>query len=159
MGKATRREVAIQAGVSLEQVTACVNLGILRPADDGSFSAGDVRRARVVQGLERAGLPLEVMAKIIEQGDLSVDFHDLSLYERFSRLSDATLQDLSARHGILLGLLMAMRETIGFARPRPEDFVREDELRIAPTIEVQLSRGFKPAVIERWLRVYGESRR
>jgi hypothetical protein len=54
---------------------------------------------------------------------------------------------------------MVMRETIGFARPRPEDLVREDELRIAPAIELQLSRGFKSAVIERWLRVYGESLR
>ncbi|MFB3738027.1 MAG: adenylate/guanylate cyclase domain-containing protein, partial [Candidatus Velamenicoccus archaeovorus] len=52
-----------------------------------------------------------------------------------------------------------MRESIGFARPRPEDLVRDDELRIAPAIALQLSRGFKPAVIEGWLRVYGESLR
>jgi class 3 adenylate cyclase/DNA-binding transcriptional MerR regulator len=159
VGRVSRREVAIQAGVSPEQVTAFVALGILRPADDGSFSEGDVRRARVVEGLERAGLPLESMAKVLEQGDLSFDFLDLSVYDRFSRLSDATFQDLSARHGIPLELLMVVRETIGFARPRPEDLVREDELRIAPAIELQLSRGFKPAVIERWLRVYGESLR
>jgi len=151
--------VAIQAGVSPEQVTAFVDLGILRPADDGSFSAGDVRRARVVEGLERAGLPLEAMAKVLEQGDLSFDFLDLPVYDRFSRLSDTTFQDLSARHGIPLELLTVMRETIGFARPRPEDPVREDELRIASAIDLQLSRGFKPAVIERWLRVYGESLR
>jgi adenylate cyclase len=54
---------------------------------------------------------------------------------------------------------MVMRESIGFARAQPQDLVREDELRIASTIELQLSRGFKPAVIERWLRVYGESLR
>jgi adenylate cyclase len=159
VGEVARREVANQAGVSLEQVSALVDLGILRPADDGSFSAGDVRRARVVQGLERAGLPLEAMAKVIEQGDLSFDFLDLSVYDRFSRLSDTTFQDLSAGRGIPLALLMVMRETIGFARPRAEDRVREDELRIASAIELQLSRGFKPAVIERWLRVYGESLR
>jgi adenylate cyclase len=159
VGRVSRREVAIQAGVTPEQVTAFVDLGILRPADDGSFSAGDVRRARVVEGLERAGLPLEAMAKALEQGDLSLDFLDLSVYDRYSRLSDTTFQDLSARHGIPLELLMVMRESIGFARPQPEGLVREDELRIAPAIEVQLSRGFKPAVIERWLRVYGESLR
>jgi adenylate cyclase len=159
VGRVSRREVAIQAGVSPEQVTAFVDLGILRPADDGSFSAGDVRRARVVDGLDRAGLPLEALAKALEQGDLSLDFLDLSVYDRYSRLTDTTFQDLGARHGVPLELLMVMREAIGFARPRPEDLVREDELRIAPAIEVQLSRGFKPAVIERWLRVYGESLR
>jgi adenylate cyclase len=159
MGEVTRREVAVQAGVSPEQVTAFVDLGILKPADDGSFSAGDVRRARVVQGLERAGLPLEAMAEVIQQGDLSFDFLDLPVYDRFSRLSATTFQDLSARRGIPLELLMVMRETIGFARPRAEDLVREDELRIASAIESQLSKGFKPAVLERWLRVYGESLR
>ncbi len=151
--------MATQAGVSPEKVTALVDLGILRPADDGSFSAGDVRRARVVDGLERAGLPIEAMAKVLEQGDLSFEFLDLPVYDRFSRLSDTTFQDLSARHGIPVELLMVMREAIGFARPRPGDLVREDELRIAPAIELQLSRGFKPAVIEGWLRVYGESLR
>jgi adenylate cyclase len=159
VGRVSRREVAVQAGVSPERVTAFVDLGILKPSDDGSFSAGDVRRARVVEGLERAGLPLEAMATVLEQGELSFDFLDLPVYDRFSRLSDTTFRDLSARHGIPLELLMVMRETIGFARPRPEDLVREDELRIAPTIELQLSRGFKPAVIERWLRVYGDSLR
>jgi adenylate cyclase len=151
--------VATQAGVSPEQVAAFVDLGILTPALDGSFSAGDVRRARVVEGLVRAGLPLEAMATAMEQGDLSLDFLDLPVYDRFSRLSDTTFQDLSARHGIPLELLTVIREAIGFARARPEDRVREDELGIAPAIELQLSRGFKPAVVERWLRVYGESLR
>jgi hypothetical protein len=84
---------------------------------------------------------------------------DLSLYDRYSRFSNTTFQDLSAQHGIPLEVLMVMREAIGFARPAPEDLVREDELRIATALEVLLSRGFKPAVIERWLRVSGESLR
>lgn len=151
--------MAVQAGVSPEQIDAFVDLGILSPAVDGSFSAGDVRRARVVHGLERAGLPRGAIARVLKQGDLSFDFLDLPVYDRFSRLSEATFQDLSARHSIPLELLMVMRESIGFARPQPEDLVREDELRIAPAIELQLSRGFEPAVIEGWLRVYGESLR
>jgi class 3 adenylate cyclase len=159
VGRVSRREVAIEAGVSPEQVTAFVDLGILKLADDGSFSAGDVRGARVVEGLERAGLPLEAMAKVLEQGDLSFDFLDLSVYERFSRLSNTTFPgpECTVRH--------PPRAAHGHARDdrvratAPEDPVREDELRIAPAIELQLSRGFKPAVIERWLRVYGESLR
>jgi adenylate cyclase len=151
--------VAIQAGVSPDRVEAFVGLGILQPSGDGSFSAGDVRRARVVDGLVGAGLPLDALAKVIERGDLSFDFLDLSVYERFSRLSDTTFLDLSARLGIPLDLLMVMREMIGFARPRADELVREDELRIASAIALQLSSGFEPAVIERWLRVYGESLR
>jgi adenylate cyclase len=54
---------------------------------------------------------------------------------------------------------MVVREAVGFAEPGPEDTVREDELSVVPVIELQLSEGFRPVVIERWLRVYGDSLR
>jgi len=54
---------------------------------------------------------------------------------------------------------MVVRKAVGFAEPRPEDTVREDELSVVPLIELQLSKGFRPVVIERWLRVYGDSLR
>jgi hypothetical protein len=52
-----------------------------------------------------------------------------------------------------------VREAIGFAEPRPEDRLREDELSVVSAIELQLSNGFRPAVIERWLRVDAENLR
>jgi adenylate cyclase len=52
-----------------------------------------------------------------------------------------------------------VREALGFAEPRPEDQVREDELSIVPVIELQLSSGFRPSVIERWLRSCGDNLR
>jgi adenylate cyclase len=54
---------------------------------------------------------------------------------------------------------MVVREAFGFAEPRPEDTVREDELSVVPVIKLQLSKGFRPIVIERWLRVCGDSLR
>jgi class 3 adenylate cyclase len=56
-------------------------------------------------------------------------------------------------------LLKVVREAIGFAEPGPEDRVREDELSIVQAIELQLSNGFRPIVIERWLRVCADSLR
>jgi class 3 adenylate cyclase len=58
-----------------------------------------------------------------------------------------------------LDLLKAVREARGFAEPRPEDYLREDELSVVPVIELQLSSGFRPAVIERWLLAYGDGLR
>ena len=52
-----------------------------------------------------------------------------------------------------------VREAFGFAEPRPEDPVREGELSVVPVIELQLSVGFRPVVIERWLRACGDSLR
>jgi class 3 adenylate cyclase len=41
----------------------------------------------------------------------------------------------------------------------PDDRVREDELRVLPLLELQASLGFRPASMERALRVYGDSLR
>ena len=48
---------------------------------------------------------------------------------------------------------------MGLAQADADDQMREDELQVVPLIRVQLSKGFDPAVIERWLRVYGDTLR
>jgi adenylate cyclase len=136
-----------------------VELGILAPAAGDAFSPGDVLRARWVQSLEQAGVPLEGIAAAIRDGALSFSFLDVPAFDRFAGLSGTTFHQLSARTGIPLELLMVVREAVGFAEPGPEDTVREDELAIVPAIQLQLAKGFRPVVIERWLRVYGDSLR
>ena len=155
----SRQEVAQRAGVDPDYVDRLVELGILTPDAVDAFSPGDVLRARWVQSLERAGLPLEGMAAAVRDGALSFSFMDVPAFDQFAELSSTTFQELSARTGIPLELLMVVREAFGFAEPRPEDTVREDELSVVPVIKLQLSKGFRPVVIERWLRVYGDSLR
>ena len=66
---------------------------------------------------------------------------------------------MSDRTGIPLELLTVIREAIGMAEPSPDDRLREDEMAIVPFIELQLAEGFRPAAIERLLRVEGDSTR
>jgi adenylate cyclase len=155
----TRQEVARRAGVDPDYLDRLVELGILTPDAADAFSPGDALRARWLQSLERAGVPLDGVAAAIRDGALSLSFMDVPAYDRFAGLSGTTFQQLSARTGIPLELLMVVREAVGFAEPRPEDTVREDELSVVPTIQLQLAKGFRPMVIERWLRVYGDSLR
>jgi adenylate cyclase len=155
----SRMEVAQRAGVDLDYVDRLVQLGILTPGTGDAFSPGDVLRARWVQGLQRAGVPLEGMATAVRDGALSFSFMDVAAFDRFEGLTDTTFDQLSARTGIPMDLLKVVREAIGFAEPRPEDHVREYELSIVPAIELQLSKGFRPAAIERWLRVCADSLR
>jgi adenylate cyclase len=154
----SRREIVQRAGVDPDYFDRLVELGILTPAGD-VFSPGDALRARWVQSLEQAGVPLEGLAEAIRDGALSFSFMDVSAFDQFAGLSGTTFQQLSARTDIPLELLMVVREAFGFAEPRPEDTVREDELSVVPVIELQLSEGFSPVVIERWLRVCGDSLR
>jgi len=157
VGEHSRQEVARKAGVDPDYVDRLVELGLLKPGTGDTFSPGDVRRARWVQGLERAGVPLDGMAAAVRDGALSFSFLDVTAFDRFAGLSGTTFRELSERTGVPLELLKVVREAVGFAEPRPEDHVREDELSVAAAIELQLSRGFRHVVIERWLRVLGDS--
>jgi adenylate cyclase len=155
----TRQEIAQRAGVDPDYLDRLVELGILTPAAGGTFSPGDVRRARWVQNFEGAGVPLEGMAAAVRDGALSFSYLDAAAFDRFAGLSGTTFQQLSAQTGIPLELLLVVREASGSAQPRPEDTVHHNELSVVPMIELQLAKGFHPVVIERWLRVCGDSLR
>jgi adenylate cyclase len=155
----SQRDVADRAGVEVEYVGKLVSLGALDPIENGAFSEGDARRARLYQGLEQAGLPLAAMVEALERGRLSFAFLDRPLYDRFAALSRRSFLDVSSQESIPLELLMVVREAIGFAQADSDDRMREDELGVVPIIKLQLSRGFETAVIERWLRVYGDTLR
>jgi adenylate cyclase len=155
----TRQEVAQRAGVDPDYIDRLVELGILTPAAADAFSPGDALRARWLRSLEQAGVPLDGVAAAIRDGSLSFSFLDVGAYDRFAGLSGTTFQQLSAQTGIPLELLMVVREAVGFAEPRPEDTVHHNELSVVPLIQLQLAKGFRPVVIERWLRVYGDSLR
>jgi adenylate cyclase len=159
VGEHSRQEVARRAGVDGDYIDRLVELGILRPGAGDAFSPGDVLRARWVHSLEEAGVPLDGMAAALRNGALSFSFLDVSAFDRFAGISSTTFRELSERTGVRLELLHVVREAIGFAEPRPEDHVREDELSVVPAIELQLSKGFRPVVIERWLRVCADSLR
>jgi adenylate cyclase len=155
----SRQELARKAGVDPDYVDRLVELGILKPGPGETFSTGDMRRALWVHSLEQAGVPLDGMAAAVRDGALSFSYLDASAFDRFAGLTSTTFRELSARTGIPLELLMVVREALGFARPRPDDAVRVDEESVVPVIELQLSSGFQPVVIERWLRTYADSLR
>jgi adenylate cyclase len=160
MGAWTRDGLAERAGVRTAYVDRLVGLGILVPLSDGAaFSDGDVRRVRLAWGLEEGGLPLEGIATAIQNGDLTFAFLDLPSWEWYGGFSGKTYRKLSAESGLGIDLLQALRESMGFARPEPDDLVPEEELDFVPILNVVVEAGVDPASVERLLRVWGESMR
>lgn len=155
----TRRAIADRAGVDVDYVERLIELGILSPGEDDRFSSGDVQRVGVALGLDRGGLSLAAIGEAIRRGDLSFGFVDQPSYSRFASVGRETFRELSTLTGVPLELLMVIREAMGFAQPSADDRVRDDELQVVPLIEFQLAQGFRLPVIERWLRVYGDSLR
>jgi adenylate cyclase len=152
-------DAAERAGVEPSYLVRLVDLGIVTPEIPDRYSDGDVRRVLMATSLEGAGIPLDAVAAAVRRGALSLDFMDAEAFERFAALSDETFRQVSERTGIPLELLIVIREAIGMAEPAPDDRLREDEMAIVPFIELQVSEGFRPAAIERLLRVQGDSTR
>ena len=148
--------VADRAGVDVRYIEDLAERGILKRRD-GSFAASDSRRVGVVQALERAGLSLDSIGVAIQRGEMSLDFVDQPEYERFGGLTAETFRQVSERTGVPLELLLVIREAMGFAQPDPDDRVRADEMEVVPFIALQYGYGFRPIVIERWIRTYGDS--
>jgi class 3 adenylate cyclase len=159
MSEHSRQEVSRTAGVEAGYVDDLVQLGLLTPGEGDIFSSGDVRRARWIHSLEEAGVGLVEMAAAVRRGALSFAFLDVSAFDRFAGLSEVTFREISDKTRIPIDLLMVAREAFGLSEPGPQDYVREGELSVIETVERQLSYGFKPIVIERWLRVYADSLR
>ena len=155
----SREEAAERAGVELAFLARLVDLSILVPKEADRFTPGDVRRVLLADSLEHAGIPLDDVADALQRGALTLDFLDGAAYERFAAIAPETFRQVSHRTGIPLDLLSAIREAIGMAQPSPDDRLREDEMAIVPSIELQLAEGFRPAAIERLLRVQGDCTR
>jgi len=130
----SKRDVADRAGVDPGYVDRLVELGILQHSSGDTYSPGDVRRARWVQSFERVGVPLEGLATAVREGALSFSYLDAIAFDRFAGVSKTTFRELSERTGVPMDLLLVVREAHGFAEPRPEDHVREDELAVVPAI-------------------------
>ena len=159
MTRYSRAEAAERAGVEPEFVARLVDLGIVTPASPDGFSPGEVRRVLMARSIDDAGIPLDGLAALMRRGALSLDFLDAPSYERFAALGGETFRQVSERTGIPLETLTVIREAIGLAPPEPDDTLREDELTIVPFLELQVAEGFRPAAMERLLRVYGDATR
>ncbi|HEX2627053.1 MAG TPA: adenylate/guanylate cyclase domain-containing protein [Candidatus Limnocylindrales bacterium] len=154
----TRAEVAARAGVDVAFVDRLCELGALS-APEGTFTEGDMRRARILHALADAGLPLEAIGEGVRRHAVDLGFVDDPAYELFTGLTDETFAAVSARTGIPFEVLAAMREASGAAAPKPEDRLRSLELDTLPALELEITYGMRPERVERLLRAWGDSLR
>jgi adenylate cyclase len=151
--------LAARAGVDQAVVDELVSAGLVTPGPNGEFGEGDVRRVRVVTGLERGGIPRHVIGEAVRLGAISLDFVDQPSYDRFAADESITFAELSTQTGIPLDLALVLREAMGSPAPEPTDRLRGGELAVVPFVEATLRSGIRPALIERTLRVAGDGLR
>ncbi|MFL5757828.1 MAG: adenylate/guanylate cyclase domain-containing protein [Chloroflexota bacterium] len=157
MEEEAARALARRAGVDGSYVQRLAELGILTNRSAAPDSL--VRQVKVIQNLERAGLPREALAEAIRRGELSLAFVDQPSYNVFASFESETFREVAARTGVPVETLLVIREAMGFSPAAPDDHIRTDELEVLPALETQIGAGVRPAAIERWLRVFGDSLR
>jgi adenylate cyclase len=155
----TLEEAAERAGVEPPYIEGLMKHGIVSRENDDGFSPSDMRRVLMVRSLDDAGIAPDRIAAAIERGALSLDFLDSPSWERLAHLAAESFEQVSERTDIPIELLVVIREAVGMASPAPDDRLREDEMDIVRFIELLLAGGFRPAAIERVLRVQGDSTR
>jgi adenylate cyclase len=154
-----REEAALRAGISPAYLDRLSDLGLIEADADDRIAEGAIRRAMLLYALDLAGLPLEGIARVVAAGELSLEFIEAAGRDAFAPLGDRTFAAESDRMGVPVELLMTIREAMGGVLPDPDDRMREDELEVVPIVQLQLEEGFREVVIERTLRVYGDSLR
>jgi adenylate cyclase len=159
VGTITREEAGRRAGVPNALVDRATELGLLEADDRNRLRPAAVRRLILLQSLQASGVSLDSVAAISRDEGLTLDFLDASGYDMFAPLSDRTFGEVAASRSIPMELLVAIREVMCGPPPRPEDRMREDELRIVPWAETMLGLGIRPATLDRMLRVYGDTTR
>ena len=146
-----REELASRAGVDPALVERISALGILNPGPDG-FGPGDAFRIRFVLAAEQAGMSAEAIAKGIAAAKISLSFMDLPHY-RWATLADETYGELAAEAGLDWEFVCDLVQANGYARPNPDDRIREDERAIVPLIALASTILSKEEIL-RTTRVY-----
>jgi adenylate cyclase len=152
-------ELAGRARVAPEVVARLVELGILRPGPGAApFGLGDVRRVRLVDACERAGLPLEGIGAAIAEGRLSLAFLDLLSLAGRPR-TGTTYAELCAEQDLPMALVQRVHEASGLGRPQPDDPIHPLDRDLLGSAQLGRMLGLDDGVLIRIARVYGENLR
>jgi adenylate cyclase len=153
--KLSLNEVAEQAGVDPEFVARLAQLQIVVPSE-GAFRPSDVYRARLVNAFDRAGLSVDDVGAVVQAGKFSFAFMDFSNW-RWAPRSARTYEQVAGESGLSFDLLASVQESLGYERPQPGDFIREDDLEVLPLLQMAVGIPVPEKELAGLVRMYGDA--
>jgi adenylate cyclase len=157
MSALTLGQLAKRAQTTPEQLARLERLGILAPArGQAPYSPGDVRRVRVANACEQAGLPLEQIGAAIAAGRLSFAFMN-ALAWTVVEASDTTYRELCAELRLPPELVTVLYEAAGLGGPRPGDPIRTQDRDILALFGYGRALGVDDGALIRLARIYGQN--
>jgi adenylate cyclase len=150
----TLTEVAERAGVDPAFVERLVELRIVVPGD-GGYRLSDVYRARLVKAFDAAGLSIDDIGRVVEEGKFSFAFLDFGNW-RWAPRSTKTYAQVAAESGLSMELLASIQESLGYERPKTDDFMRQDDVDMLPLIQMAIGFPVPEKDMLRLVRMYGD---
>ena len=152
----TEEEVAERAETTGERVREFVELGIVKPnaESDEPFRDSDAQRVRLVGELEALGVEPKNLAEAMASGKLSLDYLD-KLPGPQPR-SDRTYEEVGRDLGQPFGFLDKLYAGFGLAHPRPDEHVREEDIRLLSELPILFDAGLGEGEVLRAARLWGD---
>lgn len=147
-------ELARRSGTSVERIRDLRDLGIIEPADDGTFPRRDVMRARVVAYLQTMGIEADDLGRAIDSGHLTLGYLEAAgrQYPRSAR----TYAEMGQAIGLPFETLERVYVAFGLPAPSGDEPVREEDASVLEALGVMADAGVSETDLLRIARVWGD---
>lgn len=153
----TETELAARSGTTVERIRGLVEIGLLEPANDGTFPRRDVMRTRVVAYLQTMGIGADDLGRALDSGHLTLGY--LEAAGRRHPRSALTHAAVAERVGLSYESLQRLYVAFGLRPPDRDEPVREEDLPVLGALGVMAEAGVGETDLLRMARVWGDGTR
>ena len=153
----TLPELAERAGLTLDEVHALIEAGVLEPSPDETVPTTALNRVRLAHALTQ-DIPLENLARAIESQSLHFRFVD-ALFANPVPLEPTTYGEIAEQLGIEFKDLAQLYSTWELPAPSPEQQLRKDDVQMLDALRLLAQQGVDVASFLGGTRFFGENMR
>jgi class 3 adenylate cyclase len=156
-GRYTLQELAERADMTLDDVYALIDAGVLEPTPDKTVPTTALNRVRLAHGLTQ-NIDLKDLAQAIEAGSLHFRFVD-ALFVNPVPIESTTYGEMAEKLGLEFGDLAQLYSTWELPAPSPEQRLRKDDVQMLDALGVLRSQGVDVPSFLGGTRFFGENMR
>lgn len=151
-------ELAARTGVTEERIKALASQGVISPVADGRYEVGDVHRLRALTAFEAAGVPVDVLVRAQQGGEISFAYYD-ELHATPGPPSSRTYDDFKTALGDASRWLTPLFAAFGLAEPEAETHLDADHEGFLADLARNIDAIRHPDLALRVVRLFGEATR
>jgi adenylate cyclase len=153
----TLPELAERAGLTLDEVHALIEAGVLAPYPDQTVPTTALNRVRLAHALTQ-DIPLENLARAIESQSLHFRFVD-ALFANPVPLEPTTYGEMAEQLGIEFNALAQLYTTWELPAPSPDQQLRKDDVQMLDALRLLARQGVDVPSFLGGTRFFGENMR